>query len=692
MKQAVEFHQRGLVTQAEVIYRRIISRSPDHFHALHFLGLLEAQRGRLGEAVDLMTRALKVNSKDASAHMNLGNALLTLKKYPQALKSFESALGIDPNYPKAHNGRGVCFLETQRPERALESFNRALAIDSHYPEAWNNAGNALQELNRYEEAITCYKRAVSIQPDFGDAYNNLGNALYGLRRYDQAIASYGAALKLDPDNHAALYNRGNALMIRGRVDLAVSDLTRLLIKDPDYDYIRGDVLHAKMLLCDWDEFPNEAASIEMQVRAGKRVCSPFAFQAISSSLEDLWSCANTFAQDKYPVSNNSLWKGEIFRHKRIRLGYVSGEFRAQATSYLMTGLFECHDKSKFELFAFDNGFGDQSLTRRRIENAFDHMIDISGVSDLEAARRIREKEIDILVNLNGYFGQERTGVFSRKPSPVQVNYLGFPGTMAHGCMDYIIADRFVIQEDEHAAYSEKVVYLPESYQANDEKRLIADQSISRIDAGLPENDFVFCCFNNSYKFNPGLFDIWMQILHKTGRSVLWLLHTSDAVVRNLRSEAIKRGIGPERLVFAPRMELDSHLARHRLADLFLDSLPYNAHTTASDALWGGLPVLTCVGATFPGRVGSSLLNSVGLPELVTSSLEDYEMLAVKLATDSVWLADIKARLTRNRVTHPLFDTGRFRQHIESAYIKMWERYQRGELPMSFSVPRITQNQ
>ena len=352
------------------------------------------------------------------------------------------------------------------------------------------------------------------------------------------------------------------------------------------------------------------------------------------------------------------------------------------------GLFETHDKQRFELYAFDNGWDDGSATRQRIARAFDEIIPIAGVADEAAAALIRQHEIDILVNLNGYFGQARTDVFGLRPAPVQVNYLGFPGTLGAAYMDYIVADRTVIPPDEQAFYMEKVVYLPDTYQANDSSRNISPLTPTRSAAGLPENAFVFCCFNNNYKITPSLFDVWMRLLQRVPTSVLWLFADNPAAASNLRAAAAQSGVAPERLVFARHVALGDHLARHRLADLFLDTLPYNAHTTASDALWAGLPLITCRGTTFPGRVAASLLEAIGLPEMITLSLEEYAALATRLATTPVLLAAVREKLATNRDTHPLFDTGRFCRHLEAAYTTMWDRHQRGETPAGFAVAPI----
>jgi len=374
-----------------------------------------------------------------------------------------------------------------------------------------------------------------------------------------------------------------------------------------------------------------------------------------------------------------------YRHGRIRVGYLCGEFRAHATSLLMAGVWDAHDRERFELVAFDNGHDDGSELRRRIIAAFDEVVPIAALDDAAAATAVRAREIDVLVNLNGYYGLGRQGVFARRPAPVQVNYLGFPGTLGAPYVDYLVADRQVILEEDERHYAERVVRLPDSYQANDDRRAVDGRVPARVEEGLPEVGFVFCCFNNSYKITPEVFDVWMRLLMRVPRSVLWLVETTPVAVRNLRREAERRGVAPERLVFAPYRDPAAHLARHRLADLVLDTLPYNAHTTGSDALRSGVPIVTVRGRSFAGRVGASLLHAVGLPELVTESLPEYEALAQSLATDAAALAAVRGKLARLREGCALFDTARFTRHLEAALAGMWVRHERGEPPDAFDV-------
>jgi predicted O-linked N-acetylglucosamine transferase (SPINDLY family) len=442
-----------------------------------------------------------------------------------------------------------------------------------------------------------------------------------------------------------------------------------------------------MYVCDWSDLEKDVEHLRARVLKNKPAANPFAFLMIGENPCDQLVCARAYAAAKYPANPAPMWSNRA-PHAKIRLGYSSGEFREQATGYLIADLFECHDRNTFELHAISTGVDDDSALRKRIKSAFDVFSDASRRSDRGIAEQIARAQIDILVNLNGFFGEERTGVFAFKPSPIQVNYLGFPGTMGTPYMDYILADRWVIPEDRREDYSEKVVYLPDTYQANDRKKAIGDALPSRAEYGLPVKGFVFCSFNNAYKITPEIFSIWMRLLANTDGSVLWLLEVDSSIKRNLINEAQKRGVSSGRILFAPFIKLKDHLARGRLADLFLDTLPVNAHTTASDALSMGVPVLTCAGSTFAGRVAASLLSALGLPEMITRSLADYEALALKLATDPVLMTSVRAKLARNRDTYPLFDTPRFARHIEAAYKTMWERHQSGLAPASFAVDRI----
>ncbi|HXJ01624.1 MAG TPA: hypothetical protein VNH44_10395, partial [Micropepsaceae bacterium] len=433
----------------------------------------------------------------------------------------------------------------------------------------------------------------------------------------------------------------------------------------------------RLHVCDWRGFTEARQEISAALLSGKRAIYPFGHLAISDSPAEQLQCARLSVRDLYPASTAPLWRGERYGHTKIRIAYVSGDFYAHAIPFLIAGVFEHHDRDRFETFAVSYGPDDKSKMRARLENAFTRFLDVREESDAAIAAMLREMEIDIAVDVKGYTGGARPGILAFRPAPIQVNYLGYPGTMGADYIDYLIADRIVIPEEHRAYYSEQIVYLPDTYQSNDNRRRIAARAFDRADAGLPEDAFVFCCFNGSHKIMPDIFRAWMRILSKVSGSVLWLLEEHPAAAANLRREAQENGVAPERLFFAKRVALEAHLARLKLASLVLDTLPYGAHTTASDALWAGVPVLTRLGETFAGRVASSLLHAIGLPELVTHSLAQYESQACHLAQNTTLLAGIRAQLMRNRETMPLFDTARITRNLEAAYIEMWTRHQRG---------------
>ena len=494
---------------------------------------------------------------------------------------------------------------------------------------------------------------MALKPELAAAWLGRGNLFFRLKRYDNALAAYDKAMSIEPD----------------------------LIG------VEGARLYSKMYHCDWRNYDEECQHLISAVKNRKENTEPFAFLSVSSSPEDEHVYATVWASKKYPPSDRPIWNGEIFKHDRIRVAYVSADFYEHATSYLMAGMFECHDRSQFEITGISIGPDDGSKVRRRLEKAFEHFVDVETSTDDQIAAAIEKAEIDILVDLKGFTQDGRTGLFARRCAPIQVNYLGYPGTMGADYIDYLIADHTVIPESQQSYYTEKIAYLPNSYQVNDAKRLISDKAFTRAELALPEEGFVFCCFNNNYKIIPSVFDCWMRILKQVEGSVLWLFENNANTASNLRKEAETRGANSKRLVFAERMPLPDHLARHRLADLFLDTLPYNAHTTASDALWAGLPVLTQIGETFAGRVAAGLLNAIGLAELITSTSQAYESLAIELASNSGKLAHIKRKLADNRLTSPLFDTCLFTRHIEAAYTAMYERHKAGLSPDHLYVPR-----
>jgi len=636
------------------------------------------------KAIAHYEKAIAINSRYAEAHYNLGNTLCSRKRYREAIAAYNKALAITPHYAKALNNRGVALQAVRRSHEALSSYDHALAIQPDYYEAMNNRGVALLDLRRHAEALTAFDQTLEMKRDHPEAWYSRGNALQALHRYPEALTAYHEALAIRPDYVEALNNQGNALLTLRRYDEALANFEKVLLLEPRHPYARTGAARAAAAVCDWERTAKVSGELPKLIEQGEFL-DPFTLLAYCGDPALQLRCAQKTLHGLSPVPLPSLCKGHVWRNEKIRIAYLSTDFHQHPTAFLTAQLFEDHDRSRFDVLGFSFGPDDGSSIRGRLASAFDEFYNVTANDDAEAANLLHDLRVDIAVDLNGYTMGARPGILARRPAPIQVSYLVFPATMAADFIDYIIADPVVLPFDHQQFYTEKIVQLPESYQVNDRKRAIAAKAPTREAAGLPERGFVFCCFNNSQKITAPVFDIWMRLLRKIDGSVLWLLLDSDAAKRNLQREAAARKVDPARLVFAPRLKLEHHLARHRLADLFLDTLPYNAHTTASDALWAGLPVLTCLGRSFAGRVAASLLHAAGLPELVTESLEAYEALALQLATDRASLGDLRRRLRENRLICPLFDTDRCRIHIEAAYVEMWELWQRGDRPRSFTV-------
>ena len=681
---AAALHKSGDAQAAELLYREVLAAAPDHVPALSLLGVLRSQAGHKDEALTLVARAARLDPASVPAAMNHAVLLQEMGRNAEALAEWDRLLALKPGLAAALNGRGNLLRLLGRPREAVVSYDTLLAAEPGNAAGWYHRAVALMDDARAEEAVASFTRALALKPDFTAAFKR-ARLLQGLMRYDEALESFNQALAITPDDFSALAARGYLLWDRfRRYAEAVSDLERAARINPDADYIRGDLLHLRMLGADWRGLAAERARIDDGVRAGRRVIRPFAYEALSSSPADLQAAAAIFTADVYPAQA-PLWKGALRAREKIRIGYVCGAFSRHALAYLAAGLYEKHDRRQFEVIAFDAGRSDNSAIRLRLESAFDKFIPIAALDDAAAAEKILAEEIDILVNVDGYSGHIRMGVFARRPAPVQVNWLGFPGTLGAAYMDYIIADRIVIPECDREFYSEAVVIMPHAYQVNDTRRAIAERIPGRAEQGLPENCFVFCNFNQSYKITPESFAAFMRIMRQVPGSVLWLLEANPVFHEKLKAEAGQHGVDGARLIFAPIIAIEEHLARMKLADLFLDTLPYNAHTTASDALWAGLPLVTCRGSTFPGRVAASLLNAVGMGELVTENLADFEALAVALAQDRMRLDALRDKLAQNRGSAPLFDTDLYRRDIETAYKNMWEQAKRGARPQGFAV-------
>jgi protein O-GlcNAc transferase len=686
LQQAVRAQNAGNLSEAARLYGDVLTADPGNFEALFSLSLLHFRMTRFDEAERLAADAVRVNPRSAEAAFIQGCALQRLNRNVDALACFETAIALRPNFIEALVNRGALLIAEKRFPDALNCFDQALAINPAMLEAWNNRGNVLSELGRHQDAVLSYDKVIAARSDAVEAWINRGTALIALRRFDEAQTSYERASRLDPSRADAMAGRANALFEAKDYGRAAQAYEAVLTRKPDYDFALGNLAFSRLYCCDWRSLAQDRAVITRGLEANKRVANPFQAIALLDSPSDLKRCAMIWNATKYQSLAVPLWRGERYGHTKIRVAYLSADFNGHAVATLMAGVWERHDKSRFETTAISYVDSNGSAMRQRVERAFDRVIDVSGKSDADVAALIRQTEIDIVVDLMGYTGECRPVILAHRPAPIQINLLGYPGTMGAPYVDYIIADPIAIPDADRQHYSESVVHLPQSYLPADSTRLIAARKPTRAEAGLPEHGFVFCSFNNSYKLSPGMFDVWMRLLSAVEESVLWLPQMNGAAIRNLRREAGKRGVSEQRLVFAPFADKDEdHLARLGLADMFLDTLPYNAHSTAVDALWAGVPVLTTRGNAFAGRVAASALNAAGLPELITDTIENYEHLALKLARDPQALAAIKTKLAHNRETCPLFDSARYTSDLETAYIRMSDRQRNGETPAPFAI-------
>ncbi|MFO1081065.1 MAG: tetratricopeptide repeat protein [Reyranellaceae bacterium] len=675
--QALELHRQNRLGEARARYDAILARLPGHFDTLHMAGVLAAQDGRVAAAIALLEKAAAHNEGNALVHFNLANALLQAGELSRASFSYDQAIALGPR-PEFYFNQAEAQRRLGRVEPALESYDRAVALRPDYARAHFNKANLLRELDRRAEAMASYDRAIAAKPDFVDAHHNRATTLRDLADLRGAIAAYDTVIELEPTRAEAWNDRAHAWRDLGDHAASRLDYARAFALKPALPYLLGNLLHAKMHLCDWEGLDGQLRQLRERLGAGESASLPFPVLGLLDSPSLQKSAAEAFARTVQPSSPPALCPP--YQHDKIRVGFFSADLHDHATAYLLVEVLELLDRNRFQVVALSLGPDKDDGMRRRIRAAVDDFVDLRELSDSDAVGVSRRLEIDIAVDLKGYTGGGRPALFHRRAAPLQVSYLGYPGTLGTPHMDYVIADRIVIPPSARPAFTEHVVYLPHSYQPNDRQRAVSARNPTRQEAGLPEDALVFCCFNGSYKITPEIFGCWMRILRDVPRSVLWLLGESDAAMSNLRRAAAAAGIDPQRLVFAFRVELSEHLARHRAADLFLDTVPYNAHTTASDALWAGLPVLTLVGQGFASRVGASLLAAVGLPELVTTSLEAYQALSIRLASDRAKLEALRHRLASARATAPLFDPVGTTRALETAFLMMQKRILAGLPP------------
>ncbi len=671
------YHEKEL-DKAIASYQKTLSIQPDYAAVHANLGRIFQDRGNLDEAIDSYRKVLELRPDYVDLHFDLGELLQKQGKLDDALACYQKALALNPGLAKAQVSLGNTFKEQGRPDEAIACYRKALALKPDAPEVHYNLGVTFKAQGKLDEAIACYRKALALKPDFAEAHSNLGNVFLEQCKLNEAVACYNKALAINPDLVDTYSNLGIAFVEQGKRNEAVSCFRRVLELDPEHYTAQANMLHQLQHMCEWKDFESNIQAVRRAVfevpSSARNRIDPFVFMALpGTTAEEQKRCAEKWVKSVFqPAVSLRNKLGFEFRrtpNNKISVGYLSADFRQHPVSFLMAEVFELHDRSRFHISAYAYDTDGSSAMRERLEMAFDNFVDIRNDSCEEAAMKIYQDHIDILVDLTGYTQNNRSKILALRPVPIQVNYLGYPGTMGADFVDYLIADRFTVPPEKRNQYTENVVWLPDCFQANDRSR-IRPASPGRKACGLPEEVVVLCCFNQTLKITPEMFDIWCRLLKAAPGSILWLPASTPQVEGNLRRETENRGVEAGRLIMAPLLDREKHLARLQCADLFLDTLPFNAGTTCSDALWMGLPVVTCAGDAFISRMAGSLLSAINVPELITFNLEDYYNLALDLVMNEEKREGIRNKIIANRDTAPLFDSERFTRNLEAAYTKM----------------------
>lgn len=727
-EKALQYHQSGQLHKAEELYNAIISVNPNHSDSLHLLGVIAFQTGKNVQAVNLIKKAIKYNPDNPVYYNNLGNVHRDCDNLKEANLSYQKALDIKPDYAEAHYNLGTLFKDQREWDNAMSSYRKALEIDPGLAEVYNNMGNVLKKQRKSIEAISCFQKAVEVRPNFTEAHNNMGNMLREQGKPDEAIACYQKALetksnlavvynnmgnalkdkgmfteaidsfhksqKIKPGLAESYNNLGNVYQEQGETKEAISCFQKALEIKPDSAEAFSGLFHQLQRVCDWqkreDMTPKlidfTAKDIEKGIKTKE---PPFAYLAREINLPGNYLVSRSWSH-YISVIMSTLeikfsFEGRSTRKSKIVIGYLSNDFQDHPISHLMLSMFGLHNKDEFEIVCYSYGDDDGSYYRERILQDCDKFVDIRNLDHVDSAKRIYEDRVDILVDLKGYTKGGRMEISALRPAPIQIRYLGLAGTTGSRFFDYILTDSIITPKSHAQYYSENFAYLPHCYQINDNTQAISNKDWKKADFGLPEDSFVFCSFNQGYKIGPEMFNTWMNILRQVPEGVLWLQRENEIVEKNLKREAEGRGVKPERLIFTERMPKDQHLGRLKLADMALDTQIVNGAATTSDALWAGVPVITLQGGSFASRMSSSILTALGMSELITQTLEEYESLVVGMACNHDKLKEIRRKISKNRLEGPLFDTPKFVRNLENAYKEMWKVFVAGERPRQIEI-------
>ena len=674
-RQAFELYKKGNLGEAEKLCLEINISNPNNYEILNLLGVILFQKKDYYQSIKFTKESLKINPNQSDIYNNLGVAYIEIKKFSDALKYFDNALKINPNFTQAYNNLGIVYKELGRYDDAINCWKKIIKINNNNPQAYNNIGNILLETKNEKDAIEYYEKAIKVDEKFYIGYYNLGNAFQKLNFTEKSIKNFTLAIKFNNYYAEAYYNRGNSYRNLNKLELALEDYHSAYKINPNLQYLFGNILNTKKDLCDWKNYEMDLVFLKKNIHHRKYIINPFSSLSVFDSTEIQKKIATDYVNEKYEKNDiktkNNFLLTKLTNNK-IKIGYYSSDFKEHAVSYLLAGVLEKHNKKEFEIFGFSLAPSKNDKMKERIIKCFDKFIDVSSKSDQEISELSKKFKIDIAIDLMGFTKSNRFGIFLKRCAPIQINYLGYPGTLGSDSVDYIIGDKTIISKENAKYFTEKIIYLPDTYQANDSRKQISTKKFHRKDFNLPNDQFVFCCFNKKYKLDPNTFNLWINILKKVPNSVLWLLDENNTSTKNIFNEAKIRGIKPDRIIFAKSMPMEEHLARQKLADLFLDTFPYGAHTTCSDALWVGLPLITKKGESFASRVSSSLLKSIGMDELITTSNDEYEQLAIELANNKEKIKLIQKKLVKNIKNKPLFNTNLYTLNLEKAFKKVYE--------------------
>ncbi len=714
LKKALEYYQKQEFESSKKICLKILDNDPKNFDANNLLAAIFFQNSEYLNAIKFFKNAITINPKIPHLYNNLSIAFCQIKKFDEALLSWDKAIKIKADYAEAYFGKGNVYSIFKDYDKAINNYNSAIRINKNFKQAYsnlgnvyfltkefkkslenftiasnikpineieiNNQGNIFFELRDYKVALEKYNYATNINPKFALGFYNIAKTYKEINQNDDAIINYQKAIQLNNNFAEAYQNLGNLYLDLEKFEKGIFSLTQALKINPELKNLHGTIIQSKCGICDWSTFIQDKNLLKKNILMKKNTSNPFPVISIYDSPELQRIASETYVKDEFSKFKRKEIIKKNFVPKKIKIGYFSSDFHNHATSHLMINLFELHDRSKFEVYAFSFGKDDNSEMRKRVSKAFDKFFDVKLDSEEEIAKKSRELEIDIAVDLKGYTGNNRFGIFIERCAPIQISYLGYPGTTGSNCIDYLVADKTLIPKENEKFYSEKIIYLPNSYQVNEDNKKISNKNFTRKNFGLLDDSFVFCSFNQIYKILPEMLKIWAHILNEVKNSVLWLLADNDKAKANILSEFLKVGINSSRVIFTKRLSLDEHFERQKLADLFLDTYPCNAHTTASDALRVGLPILTLKGQSFASRVSTSLLNELGMDELITNNYEEYTMRAIELAKDKELMKKIKVKLNENIKSKTLFKAKTFTKSLEISYQKVYELYMRDMKP------------